>query len=217
MSDPKPISETLQPIAGLGAVILAGGKSTRLGQNKMELAFQKSTFLEGVCHRVAQVCSPIVIVGKIDPAKHDLPANVILTNDEEIDKGPLEGMRVGLKTLAEHAGGSVEFAFVTSCDVPLLKPELIRFLYSQLNESGAVVPVDGDRIYGMTAIYRSSFFSIAAERIANKKLRVSELAKACSANMIELEKLKVIDPELDSLTNINSMDDYRKLLAKTSE
>ncbi|MEL7496050.1 MAG: molybdenum cofactor guanylyltransferase [Planctomycetota bacterium] len=196
----------------LGAVILAGGQSTRLGRNKTELQFKGATFLECVVNRVAEVASDIVIVGPIDAALHQLPDHIELAEDERTNSGPLEGIRVGLKALSVRC----EFCFVTSCDVPLLQPDLIRFLLARLKQSGkdAIVPHAGERIYGMTAIYRTSMHELVNQRIESGQLRVSDLAAATEAVMVTTEELKAIDPPLVSLRNINSTEDYRELLAE---
>ena len=214
-----------QPISNLGGVVLCGGKSTRLGIDKSRLDFKGRTFLEQVVAQVGQVCSRVVIVGDTDLSFHRLPDDVWLAHDQAINKGPLEGIRVGLERLAQVAGqgdaqsdqgdfSGCEFAFVTSCDVPLLKPDLIRFLFKQLGEHQSVVPVQGERIFGMTAIYRTEHHVEIANRIEANKLRVSDLAAAFDARCIKAESLREADPDLDSLTNINSVDDYRSLLKR---
>lgn len=204
------------PISNLGAVVLCGGKSSRLGIDKTQLDFKGHTFLEQVVAQVAQVCGQVVVVGDTDLSFHVLPDDVWLARDEEADKGPLEGIRVGLEQLAGGKDGinQCEFAFVTSCDVPLLKPELIRYLFEQLKQHAAVVPVQGDRVFGMTAIYRTDRYVEIEKRVQADQLRVSDLATALDARLLKADSLREIDPDLDSLTNVNSVDDYRNLLGR---
>ena len=208
------------PISNLGAVVLCGGKSSRLGIDKTRLDFKGRSFLEQVVAQVAQACSRVVVVGDTDLSFHNLPEDVWLARDQEANKGPLEGIRVGLERLAGgQADGQAgtdgcEFAFVTSCDVPLLKPELIRFLFEQSKRHAAVVPVQGDRVFGMTAIYRTDCFVEIGKRVQADQLRVSDLATALDARLLKADSLREIDPDLDSLTNVNSVDDYRQLLVR---
>ena len=195
----------------LGAVVLCGGKSARLGIDKTQLLFREKTFLEHVVEKVAHVASHVVLVGNIDFSNHNLPKNVILDEDKMVGKGPLEGMRVGLERL--HSA-DVEFGFVTSCDVPLLKPDLIRHLFALINDRTCVVPVDEQRVYGMTAIYRSELHVKIGDRIQSGQLRVSELANEFDALQPTVDSLRTIDPELDSMTNVNSKQDYLNLLGR---
>lgn len=210
MLDDQPTdAETSFPSDMLGAIVLCGGQSTRLGIDKTELIFRGQTFLELVVRQVSKVARHVVLVGRINSESHHLAGNIISLQDERDGLGPLEGMRVGLKCLDDR---NVPLAFVTSCDVPLLKPELIQFLISHRRKHSAIVPVDGARVYGMTAIYQTDLHSRIEARLENKQLRVSELADAFDARKVPVNELKDVDPNLDSMTNINSVKDYQALL-----
>lgn len=193
---------------GLGAVILCGGLSTRLGMNKTDLQFKAQSFLERIAEEVGFVCSPIVLVGDVRFEQHRLPKQAILASDERPGNGPLEGIRVGLKRLANQ----VDYAFVTSCDVPLIKSQLISHLAELRGNQQAVIPHDGTRIYGMTAIYPTSLHEQIGQQIERGQLRVSELGEICSAQNPHTHSFREIDPHLHSITNINSAKDYRALL-----
>ena len=199
---------TNQPPIRIGAIVLCGGKSSRMGIDKTQLVFQGQTFLERVVEQVGLSCRPIVLVGETDFGLHRLPDNLIFDRDENPGNGPLEGIRVGLKRLADLA----EFAFVTSCDVPLLRSALIDHLLGVVGDRQAAVPVEGNRVFGMTAIYRTDLHELIGERINSGQLRVSELAAAVDAIQPDMEGMKQIDPQLDSMTNINTAQDYRRLL-----
>src|SRR5947207_1339844 len=105
-----------------GGIILAGGKSTRMGSSKALLAFGAETMLQRVVRLLGTVVSPIVVVAAPQQSLPELPADVTVTRDEQEGRGPLEGLRAGLKALPE----TVEMAYVTSCDVPLLVPDFAR-------------------------------------------------------------------------------------------
>jgi molybdopterin-guanine dinucleotide biosynthesis protein A len=203
-------SENTRPNQRLGAVVLCGGKSTRLGVDKSQLLFQGQTFLERVVRQIQRACGSIVLVGDTDFSKHNLPAEIVIAGDEQVEKGPLEGIRVGLKRLAQQ----VDYAFVTSCDVPLLRTELIGYLFEQIGSHQAIVPVENHRVFGLTAIYQTELHQTIEQRIADEQLRVSDLANAFTTNRIDIESLKVVDPDLDSLTNVNSAADYFELLKR---
>ena len=198
-------------IADLGAVVLRGGKSSRLGTDKAQLIFRDQRFLDGIVGQIEKITDKIVVVGNaMDSPDRQLSSNIVFEQDRRSGRGPLEGIRVGLQRLSN----SVQFAFVTSCDVPLLNPALIRFLYQNIGKYPAIVPVDGNRVFGMTAIYRTSLHHAIDQRINAGQLRVSELADAVGAKKIPVESLIEIDPNLDSLTNINSTQDYLELLKR---
>src|SRR5262245_12235563 len=92
-----------------------------MGQSKALLPFGAETMLQRVVRLLSTVVSPIVAVAAREQQVPELPVDVIVTRDENEGRGPLEGLRAGLKALPAR----VEAAYVTSCDVPLLVPGFV--------------------------------------------------------------------------------------------
>lgn len=199
------------PPGSLGGIILCGGRSSRLGINKSELQLHGRTFLAILAEAVSQYADPVVLVGRVETERHHFSAPVQIRADELPDRGPLEGIRVGLAALSAVC----EAAFVTSCDVPLLRPEIIPWLAAQRQGREAAIPVQDQRVYGLTAVYRTDLHPRLAQRIAAGQLRVSDLATALDCQRIPVAGLRQLDPNLDSLMNINSADDYQALLERS--
>src|SRR5919109_5049735 len=119
-------------------IILCGGRSTRMGVPKATLPFGDETMLQRVVRLLSTVVSPIVVVAARDQVLPDL--GVIVTRDERPGRGPLEGLRAGLKALPN----SVELAYVTSCDVPLLEPAFVTRMIELLGDNEiAVMEIEG--------------------------------------------------------------------------
>jgi molybdopterin-guanine dinucleotide biosynthesis protein A len=131
---------------------------------------------------------------------------VTFVADEHEEKGPLAGIEAGLKALEAVC----RFAFVVGCDVPVLVPRLAEELLriARQHDCRAVTPVEGERVFGMTAVYRTDTWSKANELISKNSLRVSELAERLSARKVELAELRAFDPELVSFLNINNPQAY---------
>ena len=122
------------------------------GTSKALLAFGAETMLQRVVRLLATVVSPIVVVAAPEQSLPDLPADVLVTRDEQEGRGPLEGLRAGLKALPE----TVESAYVTSCDVPLLVPDFARRMIDLLADHDiAVMEIDGFP-HPLSAVYRRS-------------------------------------------------------------
>jgi len=183
-----------------------------MGFPKHELWFDGKTFLQSVAQSVSEVAQPIVVVighGEQPPAA--LPDNVQLLRDERTDLGPLEGIRTGLVALEDR----VDHVFVTSCDAPNVRPQLIRKLTGLMGSHDAVVPHDGERIYGMTAIYRTAVHTKIEDIYASGvSRRVSTLQAAVNALAVPLNELKDVDPDLESFTNVNTAEGYFSLLKR---
>ena len=105
----------------------------------------------------------------------------------------------------------LSLGFVTSCDVPLINPKIIELLSDEIEDFDAIVPVDGNRIYGLTAVYRKSSLTTINELVESKKLKVSNLSDFLNIKNVDVAFLKSVDPQLDSLRNINSLADYQSL------
>src|SRR6185436_20164707 len=123
-----------------GGIVLCGGRSTRMGSSKALLPFGSETMLQRVVRLLGTVVSPLVVVAAPEQSLPELPASVTVTRDEQEGRGPLEGLRAGLKALPADVG----IAYVTSCDVPLLVPGFVHRMLDLLGDDEiAVVEIDG--------------------------------------------------------------------------
>lgn len=206
-------SSTPDRIPNLGAVVLCGGHSSRMGVDKASLLFQQRTFLDHLIERVGTVAAPIVVVGGDRSILKERLPHVIFATDKYLDCGPLEGIRVGLDQLS----GQVEFAFVTGCDAPLIRPSVIARLFQLIGDHQAIMPKTGAQIYGLTSIYRTDIVGLIEAEIQAGRLRVKGLAEILRTKLLDGEELRSLDPQLDSLRNINTPHDYQQLLQRLDE
>ena len=110
--------------------MLCGGKSTRMGVPKATLPFGPEAMLQRVVRLLGTVVSPIVVVAAREQSLPELPDDIVITHDEREQRGPLEGLRAGLKALPN----SIEVAYITSCDVPLLVPGFVERMVELLGD-----------------------------------------------------------------------------------
>ncbi|MEM7782104.1 MAG: molybdenum cofactor guanylyltransferase [Planctomycetota bacterium] len=189
----------------LGAVVLCGGKSRRMGTEKSELLIGDRSFMETIVSTLSNVSQSIVLAGSIDLSRHSLPEFCIQCNDENLDCGPLEGVRIGLKTLEPFC----THAFVTCCDAPFIESQLIQHLFAIRNGYSAVIPVDDRRIFGLTAIYRTDCHTFLEKQIRSGRLKVSDVVVELE-NAMTLSTLSLVHNgfSLRSFENINTQQDY---------
>ena len=192
-----------------GGIVLCGGLSSRMGTSKALLPFGPETMLQRVVRLLGTVVSPIVIVAAEDQPLPELPDTVILTHDERDARGPLEGIRAGLKALPPD----VDAAYVTSCDVPLLVPAFVdRMIELAEGYDIAVTEVDGFA-HPLSAVYRRSALPHAEELLAQDQLRVSHLFSRLRTRKVPTSEMTSVDPELQTLRNLNTPEDYEAALA----
>jgi molybdenum cofactor guanylyltransferase len=195
-------------VTGAG-IVLCGGRSTRMGTSKAHLTFGSETMLQRVVRLLGGVVAPIVVVAAPDQDLPDLPASIAITRDEREGRGPLEGLRAGLKALPDHVDG----AYVTSCDVPLLVPGFVARMFELLGENDiAVVEIDGFP-HPLSAVYRRRTLPHIEALLAKDRLRPAFLFEAVPTRKVKVEELKDVDPELLTLRNLNTREDYLAALA----
>ena len=192
-----------------GGIILCGGRSTRMGTSKALLPFGPETMLQRVLRLLSTVVSPIVVVAAAEQSLPDLPRDVIVTRDEQQGRGPLEGLRAGLKALPE----TVESAYVTSCDVPLLVPDFVRTMIALLaDQDVAVMEIDGFA-HPLSAVYRRSTLPHVEALLAEGRLRPVFLFDAVRTRRVQTAEMMAVDPQLLTLRNLNTPEDYREALS----
>jgi molybdenum cofactor guanylyltransferase len=195
-----------------GGIVLCGGKSTRMGTSKALLPFGPETMLQRVVRLLGQVVAPIVAVAAVDQVLPALPSGVIVTRDEHPGRGPLEGLRAGLKAFPAQ----VDAAYVTSCDVPLLVPAFVRQMLEFANGYDiAVIEVDGFA-HPLSAVYRRATLPQIEALLASDRLRPAFLFDAVNTRRVKPEEVTA-DPELLTLKNLNTPDDYANALAHLRE
>jgi molybdopterin-guanine dinucleotide biosynthesis protein A len=192
-----------------GGIVLAGGKSTRMGTSKAMLAFGPETMLQRVVRLLGAVVSPIVVVAAGEQQLPELPADVLIARDEREARGPLEGLRAGLKALPD----SVNSVYVTSCDVPLLVPAFVERMIELLGDHDiAVMEIDGFT-HPLSAVYRRSTLPNVESLLAQDRLRPAFLFDAVRTRRVQPAEMMSVDPDLSTLRNLNTREDYLRALS----
>jgi len=190
--------------------VLCGGKSTRMGVSKATLPFGPETMLQRVVRLLGTVVSPIVVVAARDQSLPELPGGVKITHDEREQRGPLEGLRAGLKALPN----SVEVAYITSCDVPLLEPAFVTRMVELLGDRDiAVMEIDGFP-HPLSAVYRRDTLPHVEALLGKDKLRPVFLFDAVRTRRVRPEEMLSVDPQLRTLRNLNTREDYLAALSE---
>ena len=193
-----------------GGVVLCGGKSTRMGVPKATLPFGPETMLQRVVRLLGTVVSPIVVVAAREQPLPPLPEDIAVTRDEREQRGPLEGLRAGLKALPN----SVEVAYITSCDVPLLEPAFVKRMIELLGDHDiAVMEIDGFP-HPLSAVYRRDTLPHVEALLEKDKLRPVFLFDAVRTRRVRPEEMLSADPQLRTLRNLNTREDYLAALSE---
>lgn len=180
-----------------------------MGRPKLSLSFGSELMLPRVVRILNEVVSPIVVVAATDQELPDLPSNVLIVRDEQEYLGPLAGIEIGLRALQECG---IEAAYVSSCDVPLLQPTFITEMIRRLGDHELAVPCEGEFHHPLAGVYRTSLVDRVRDLVQKQRLRPLFLIQQSDSVEVPVGELRGVDPELQSLRNVNRPEDYAAVL-----
>ena len=186
------------------AVILAGGKSSRMGQAKALLPFAGEPLIVHTVRRLTQLFPDIVVVAAPEQELPSLP--VTLVHDAVGYQGPVGGICYGLQAAQR------EICFVTSCDAPFLQPALLTHLVARSPDYDVVVPFWQDRLQPLLAVYRRSVVPLLQGQLERGELRPIVLYKKVPTLEVSPDEIHQFDPDGYSFRNMNSPQDYQDAL-----
>lgn len=191
------------------AIILSGGKSSRMGQPKALLIFDGEPLILHIVRKLRSLFTDVVVVAAPEQV---LPTmGVKFVRDEVAHQGPVGGIYYGLRAAGR------EVAFVTSCDVPFLNLALIFYLTSQISNHDVVVPHWQGRFQPLHAVYRRTVVPLLKEQLERGELRPIYLYGKVRTCEIPEEEIRRFDPEGLSFLNMNTPEDYEAALTRWEE
>jgi molybdopterin-guanine dinucleotide biosynthesis protein A/molybdopterin converting factor small subunit len=188
------------------AIILAGGKSSRMGTPKALLQFGGEPLIAHTVHALQRLFPETIVVAS---AEQELPPlTVTLVRDEVAYQGPVGGIYYGLNAASQ------EVCFLTSCDAPFLNLSLVAYLVSRISDYDVVVPQWQGRFQPLHAAYRRSVAPLLKEQLEKGELRPISLYDKVRTCKLGEEEVRRFDPEGLSFLNMNTPEDYQSALKR---
>ena len=196
---------TNTPVTG---VILAGGRSRRMGENKALMRLGDEPLIAHVIRQMESVTDELLLITN----EPNLYTTLKLPMYADIlpDMGALGGLHTGLTYAANSA------VICVGCDMPLLQPNLLSHLTTLLGDYDAVVPcvevVDRSTpvLQTLSAVYSKRCLPVIDEMLAAGELRVHALYDRIGARIVEPHEWQAFDPQGLSFFNINTPEDFEK-------
>jgi molybdopterin-guanine dinucleotide biosynthesis protein A len=179
-----------------------------MGRPKAWLPFGGELMLPRVVRLLGEVVSPLVVVAAPGQDLPPLPAGIDIVRDPQRGRGPLQGLAAGLEALR----GRADAAYLSSCDVPFLRPAFVQRMVELLGEYTACVPNVGGYLHPLAAVYRLEVAEVAQRLLALDLLRPTLLFEQVCTRIVGPEVLADVDPTFGSLRNLNTPDDYEAAL-----
>lgn len=186
--------------ADIGVMLIAGGQSSRMGQDKRFLTLGGCTMLEELMRKTRQ--QPFVERYLCGGTVHeDLQAlcqeyGMELLADERRNAGPLEGLRTGLARL------QADYALAVSCDMPLLDYAVLKPLLDAAQGELAVIPVVKGRRQPLAGLYHRDILPKVEAALEQGDYKLGKVIDSVPHRFVEL-------PDDDAFFNVNTPADYR--------
>lgn len=187
------------------SIILAGGKSLRLGQNKALQIIRGKTLIQWVVDRAALISREIIIVsahGEAIPCSSTVRTKTVA--DIYPEKGSLGGIYSGL------AASSSARATVVGCDMPFLSIGLLQYMTQIYPTFDVVIPRIEDKLEPLCAVYSKICLVHIKKLLEQNELKISRLLSMVNVKYIGKDEIDKYDPEHLSFFNVNSQDDLEK-------
>lgn len=191
-------------VRGMTGVILAGGGSSRMGNNKSLLLHEGNRLIEVVYRALSELFEEVIVVTNTPELYPFLPCRKV--PDIYPGRGVMAGIHAGLSQSSEPA------IFVVACDMPHLSGVLIRHLTTLADDVDVVMPVSVGGFEPLHAIYRKECLPALEEMLQDSEnRRVVTLLSRVRVRKVVPEEIAPFDPEFTSFDNINTPEEYRKL------
>lgn len=185
------------------AIILAGGKNTRITRNKAFIQLPAGdTILQHTMNILRPIFPEIIIVTNRKEAYQKF--NVSVVEDLIKENGPLGGIFTGLCYSASKHN------FVVACDMPFIKPALIELLLEESGDYDVVIPeIDGE-VEPLFAVYSKNCIPVMFEHLQKQNLKIRQVLSQLHVKKIGAKKIDRLDPEHLCFFNINTEEDLRR-------
>ncbi|MDX2511428.1 MAG: molybdenum cofactor guanylyltransferase [Desulfobacterales bacterium] len=184
------------------AIIMAGGKSTRMGQDKSFLQLSGKTLIEHIYSQLNGNFND-VLVSAGEKNRHENRGGWQVIFDKKSGEGPLMGILSSL----EHSDR--EMNFIVACDIPDIPLFFVRRMVSMADDSDCVIPVnENGRLESLFGVYKKSMINPIREALAMGERRIRDVFDKVKVNYVKLDNSMC-------LKNLNTMSDYQAYIQES--
>lgn len=189
------------------AIILAGGKSTRMGFDKQLLEINQRRLMDSLVNKLKTEFDEIIIVTN-KPEYYIGLSHKIIT-DKIVGKGPLSGIHAGLLE------ASSRYSFVVACDMPNVNMEYVNYMMDSMDDTS----LDGcvtrfmDNIEPFISFYSKDLVDKIEKSLEQERKSIISIFKHSNIKYIDENKARKFSPNWDMFLNLNTKEDLNRYLA----
>ena len=177
----------------LTVIILAGGKSSRMGQDKGLMFYDGQPMIQYVIEIAEQLTKNILIVSNNDDYNQ---FNYPVLPDIIQDKGPLAGVVTGLES------SITDLNLILTCDAPFITVAFLSWLKTKIEQFDVVIPQYENRIYPLTGYYKRKTFAVLKAELDQNNLRIKSAIESLNVQFVDADHFNQ-----QNFRNINAVED----------
>jgi len=188
------------PIEDCTAVVLAGGASSRMGQNKADVRLAGEPLLD----RTIRLMRPVfthVVVSVREPRSHPACPQIF---DMAGGGGPMAGIVTALAQVP------TPWIFAVACDMPFVSCELVRCMARQRNGWDALVPVVAGMPQPLAGFYARRALSVMKRQMARGEFSLQQLLHHVNSCLVPEHEVRALDPAMHSLIDLDTPEDVQR-------
>jgi molybdopterin-guanine dinucleotide biosynthesis protein A len=196
----------MKPPIPANAFVLAGGESRRFSGDKAIQDWRGKPLIQHIIDTLSTCFETTIVVAQSDQAYHAaLSAPVI--HDQIPNCGPLGGIHAALST------SETDWNFVVACDMPFVNENVIRELWlHHTTKALAIVPQVEERFIPTLGFYHRQALGALEDDLKHERLAVYRWLKSIQTEVVSEEDLRIVDPYLQSIVNVNTLEDRERAL-----
>jgi molybdopterin-guanine dinucleotide biosynthesis protein A len=184
-------------------IILAGGKGSRIGENKALITLPDGkTLIQKSVDSLKKVFTQILIVTNEMGVYRGHDAHVV--EDLIKNRGPLGGILTGLCYSTSYHN------FVIGCDMPFPRVRLIELLLEKGDDQDVIIPESGGEVEPLFAVYSKNCLPVIFDHLLRHDLRIRNVLAELKVKTVEEKEIHRVDPERLSFFNVNTAGDLKK-------
>ncbi|WP_183041094.1 molybdenum cofactor guanylyltransferase [Salipaludibacillus neizhouensis] len=199
----------------IAGIILAGGKSSRMGTNKALLTVNGEQTIVRLLERLLNIVDEVILVTN-DKETYEF-LDVQMVTDNEKDRGPLAGLEAGL------AASKHSWNLIVACDLPFFEEKIVEVLLHSLKQTAcdAVIPLINGRAQPLMALYHRRVLPTIEQSLKENKLRLRDVFTQINSRFVteeEFLKAGYSEKEIEKLFfNMNNPEDYTWVKSQKSK
>ncbi len=190
-------------------IILAGGRSSRMGCDKTLLSVHSETMIERTVRELRKSVDEIIIASN-DQSKYNIPGTLEV-RDIYPGMGPLAGIHAGLLA-ASHP-----YAFVVAGDMPFFSAELVSRFIELCQGYDAAAPFINGQWEPLCAVYSRECIKPIEQALINNRRNVYQVLPEVNVLKVSEKELNLIGARQEVFCNMNTPDDYARILQEKTE